>query len=75
MAAPVSCRPPQILIPALMVTAEKDSVLTPAMSKHMEDWVRAVLHWGHRCFWEAAGVPEGRRQRGDRVGSSDEPLA
>lgn len=31
---------PQILIPALMVTAEKDLVLTPEMSKHMEDWVR-----------------------------------
>ena len=31
---------PQILIPALMVTAEKDPVLVPEMSKHMEDWVR-----------------------------------
>lgn len=31
---------PQILIPALMVTAEKDKVLVPEMSKHMEDWVR-----------------------------------
>lgn len=34
---------PQILIPALMVTAEKDRVLVPEMSKHMEDWVRTVL--------------------------------
>uniref|UniRef100_A0A8I3NU44 Bifunctional epoxide hydrolase 2 n=2 Tax=Canis lupus familiaris TaxID=9615 RepID=A0A8I3NU44_CANLF len=30
----------KILIPALMVTAEKDKVLVPEMSKHMEDWVR-----------------------------------
>lgn len=29
----------KILIPALMVTAEKDVVLAPAMSKHMEDWI------------------------------------
>uniref|UniRef100_A0A8B9W2Q6 Bifunctional epoxide hydrolase 2 n=1 Tax=Bos mutus grunniens TaxID=30521 RepID=A0A8B9W2Q6_BOSMU len=29
----------KILIPALMVTAEKDFVLTPEMSKHMEDWI------------------------------------
>uniref|UniRef100_A0A2K5BWW4 Bifunctional epoxide hydrolase 2 n=1 Tax=Aotus nancymaae TaxID=37293 RepID=A0A2K5BWW4_AOTNA len=29
----------KILIPALMVTAEKDFVLTPQMSKHMEDWI------------------------------------
>ncbi|XP_053514300.1 bifunctional epoxide hydrolase 2 isoform X2 [Artibeus jamaicensis] len=29
----------KILIPALMVTAEKDFVLTPAMSEHMEDWI------------------------------------
>ncbi|XP_069340932.1 bifunctional epoxide hydrolase 2 isoform X3 [Eulemur rufifrons] len=29
----------KILIPALMVTAEKDFVLHPQMSKHMEDWV------------------------------------
>nr|XP_020754299.1 bifunctional epoxide hydrolase 2 [Odocoileus virginianus texanus] len=29
----------KILIPALMVTAEKDFVLTPDMSKHMEDWI------------------------------------
>uniref|UniRef100_A0A4W2EV35 Epoxide hydrolase 2 n=1 Tax=Bos indicus x Bos taurus TaxID=30522 RepID=A0A4W2EV35_BOBOX len=29
----------KILIPALMVTAEKDLVLTPEMSKHMEDWI------------------------------------
>lgn len=29
----------KILIPALMVTAEKDFVLTPAMSKHMKDWI------------------------------------
>ncbi|XP_036279678.1 bifunctional epoxide hydrolase 2 isoform X1 [Pipistrellus kuhlii] len=29
----------KILIPALMVTAEKDRVLAPKMSKHMEDWI------------------------------------
>ncbi|KAI5167785.1 Bifunctional Epoxide Hydrolase 2 [Manis pentadactyla] len=29
----------KILIPALMVTAEKDFVLTPEMSKHMESWI------------------------------------
>ncbi|XP_012999013.2 bifunctional epoxide hydrolase 2 isoform X1 [Cavia porcellus] len=29
----------KILIPALMVTAEKDSVLVPEMTKHMEDWI------------------------------------
>lgn len=29
----------KILIPALMVTAEKDQVLVPEMSKHMEDWI------------------------------------
>ncbi|XP_030734957.1 bifunctional epoxide hydrolase 2 isoform X1 [Globicephala melas] len=29
----------KILVPALMVTAEKDFVLVPEMSKHMEDWI------------------------------------
>ncbi|XP_058406445.1 bifunctional epoxide hydrolase 2 isoform X2 [Diceros bicornis minor] len=29
----------KILIPALMVTAEKDIVLVPEMSKNMEDWI------------------------------------
>ncbi|XP_006153287.1 bifunctional epoxide hydrolase 2 [Tupaia chinensis] len=29
----------KILIPALMVTAEKDQVLVPQLSKHMEDWI------------------------------------
>ncbi|XP_042553757.1 bifunctional epoxide hydrolase 2 [Dipodomys spectabilis] len=29
----------KILVPALMVTAEKDFVLTPQMSKNMEDWI------------------------------------
>lgn len=29
----------KILIPALMVTAEKDVVLPPEMSKHMEKWI------------------------------------
>ncbi|XP_007517318.1 bifunctional epoxide hydrolase 2 isoform X1 [Erinaceus europaeus] len=29
----------KILIPALMVTAEKDMVLSPEMSKHMENWI------------------------------------
>uniref|UniRef100_A0ABI7ZIU6 AB hydrolase-1 domain-containing protein n=1 Tax=Felis catus TaxID=9685 RepID=A0ABI7ZIU6_FELCA len=36
----------KILIPALMVTAEKDVVLTPEMSKHMEDWI-PYLKRGH----------------------------
>lgn len=38
---PAFCSP-QILIPALMVTAEKDFVLPPEMSKHMEKWVRGM---------------------------------
>ncbi|XP_037668870.1 bifunctional epoxide hydrolase 2 [Choloepus didactylus] len=29
----------KILVPALMVTAEKDRVLLPEMSKHMENWI------------------------------------
>ncbi|XP_004579142.2 bifunctional epoxide hydrolase 2 [Ochotona princeps] len=29
----------KILIPALMVTAEKDAVLVPQMSKYMEEWI------------------------------------
>ncbi|XP_048186568.1 bifunctional epoxide hydrolase 2 [Perognathus longimembris pacificus] len=29
----------KILVPALMVTAEKDAVLTPQMSKNMENWI------------------------------------
>ncbi|XP_045629921.1 bifunctional epoxide hydrolase 2 isoform X1 [Ursus americanus] len=36
----------KILIPALMVTAEKDPVLVPEMSKHMEDWI-PYLKRGH----------------------------
>ncbi|XP_036898135.1 bifunctional epoxide hydrolase 2 isoform X1 [Sturnira hondurensis] len=36
----------KILIPALMVTAEKDLVLTPVMSNHMEDWI-PLLKRGH----------------------------
>lgn len=32
---------PQILMPALMVTAGKDVVLHPSMSKGMEEWVGA----------------------------------
>ncbi|KAM8919073.1 bifunctional epoxide hydrolase 2 isoform 2-T2 [Lycaon pictus] len=36
----------KILIPALMVTAEKDKVLVPEMSKHMEDWI-PYLKRGH----------------------------
>lgn len=45
---------PQILIPALMVTAEKDFVLVPQMSKHMEDWVRE---------WPCTGVIGAPRER------------
>uniref|UniRef100_A0A8D2AS46 Bifunctional epoxide hydrolase 2 n=1 Tax=Sciurus vulgaris TaxID=55149 RepID=A0A8D2AS46_SCIVU len=36
----------KILIPALMVTAEKDVVLTPQMTKHMEEWI-PQLKRGH----------------------------
>uniref|UniRef100_A0A452RK21 AB hydrolase-1 domain-containing protein n=1 Tax=Ursus americanus TaxID=9643 RepID=A0A452RK21_URSAM len=36
----------KILIPTLMVTAEKDPVLVPEMSKHMEDWI-PYLKRGH----------------------------
>lgn len=36
----------KILIPALMVTAEKDFVLHPHMSRHMEDWI-PQLKRGH----------------------------
>ena len=62
---------PQILIPALMVTAEKDFVLTPEMSKHMEDWVREQSCSG------SSGLPgRGLRcPRGCRVGCSGKPLA
>lgn len=60
--------PPQILIPALMITAEKDQVLVPEMSKHMEDWVRGCCRTGavgasgrgHRC-------PKGEAAAEDRV--------
>lgn len=38
---PVSPLLPQILMPALMVTAGKDVVLHPSMSKGMEEWVGA----------------------------------
>ncbi|XP_077008977.1 bifunctional epoxide hydrolase 2 isoform X2 [Tamandua tetradactyla] len=36
----------KILVPALMVTAEKDRVLLPEMSKHMENWI-PHLQRGH----------------------------
>ncbi|XP_039073312.1 bifunctional epoxide hydrolase 2 isoform X3 [Hyaena hyaena] len=36
----------KILVPALMVTAEKDFVITPEMSKHMENWI-PYLKRGH----------------------------
>ena len=52
---------PQILIPALMVTAEKDFVLTPELSKHMEDWVREVRVIG--ASWQRAQVSQ-RMQSG-----------
>lgn len=56
---------PQILIPALMVTAEKDQVLVPEMSKHMENWVRAVLPGALGASWEGEGrCPRGKRQLG-----------
>lgn len=56
---------PQILIPALMVTAEKDQVLVPEMSKHMEDWVRVGLPGalGECPGRERACVPEERGSR------------
>lgn len=46
--------PPQILIPALMVTAEKDRVLVPELSRHMEEWVRA---------WRCAGADRASQGR------------
>ena len=52
---------PQILIPALMVTAEKDFVLVPQMSKHMEDWVREWPCTGViSAPWERARVLRGK---------------
>ena len=36
----------KILVPALMVTAEKDIVLRPEMSKNMEKWI-PFLKRGH----------------------------
>ncbi|XP_062941922.1 bifunctional epoxide hydrolase 2 isoform X2 [Cynocephalus volans] len=36
----------KILIPALMVTVEKDPVLVPELSKHMEDWIPSLKR-GH----------------------------
>ncbi|XP_008589597.1 PREDICTED: bifunctional epoxide hydrolase 2 [Galeopterus variegatus] len=36
----------KILIPALMVTVEKDRVLVPELSKHMEDWIPSLKR-GH----------------------------
>lgn len=60
----VSCSPSQILIPALMVTAEKDFVLTPEMSKHMESWVRV---WSHLGAMGASGKRAPVSQR--KVGS------
>ncbi|ETE68828.1 Epoxide hydrolase 2, partial [Ophiophagus hannah] len=37
---------PQITVPALMVTAGKDKVLRPGMSKHMENWIPQLTR-GH----------------------------
>lgn len=49
---------PQILVPALMVTAEKDIVLRPQMSKNMENWVREWPHnSGHQWPRKRAQVP------------------
>ena len=63
--------PPQILIPALMVTAERDFVLVPEMSKHMEDWVR---QWS--CSGPSGLLGGGHgRPRGCRAGCSGDPLA
>lgn len=68
---------PQILIPALMVTAEKDVVLVPEMSKHMEDWVREWSCSGLiGASWERAQVSQRKDgSRGHRVGCLFEPLA
>lgn len=68
---------PQILIPALMVTAEKDPVLVPEMSKHMEDWVRErSCPGGHQRFpAEGTGVEEERWQVWTQSGDPLEPLA
>lgn len=68
---------PQILIPALMVTAEKDPVLVPEMSKHMEDWVRERSCPGvisaSRQRAQASRKKDGRC--GHRAGDPLEPLA
>lgn len=68
---------PQILIPALMVTAEKDVVLVPEMSKHMEDWVREWSCSGLiGASWEKARVSQRKDgSRGHRVRCLFEPLA
>ncbi|XP_071848022.1 bifunctional epoxide hydrolase 2-like isoform X2 [Apostichopus japonicus] len=46
----------KILCPALMVTAEKDPVLTPSASRHMDDWIpdlsRGHLDCGHWSLLE-----------------------
>lgn len=55
-----------------MVTAEKDEVLVPAMSKHMEDWVReccctgavTASGRGHRCPREEAAAEDGVLDKG-----------
>lgn len=51
--------PLQILMPALMVTAGKDVVLFPSMSKGMEEWVRVApsqSRWGGDA---SVGAPMG----------------
>ncbi|KAG8122983.1 hypothetical protein E2320_018470, partial [Naja naja] len=42
----VSAKGRKITVPALMVTAGKDKVLRPGMSKHMENWIPQLTR-GH----------------------------
>ncbi|KAG8506326.1 Bifunctional epoxide hydrolase 2, partial [Galemys pyrenaicus] len=60
----------KILVPALMVTAEKDPVLVPQMSKHMEDWGT------HPGLWtlDADGPVSGGRAPGTGVSAPGEAL-
>ncbi|KAH0519292.1 Bifunctional epoxide hydrolase 2 [Microtus ochrogaster] len=55
-----------ILVPALMVTAEKDIVLRPQMSKNMENWVREWPHnSGHQWPRKRAQVPRREAEEED----------
>lgn len=51
--------PLQILMPALMVTAGKDVVLLPSMSKGMEEWVRMAPSQSRWVGDASMGAPMG----------------